>query len=109
MKLDDEADDLLVEARRRPLSRDEESALEELVERSPEARMLHYAGWAFDRDSSARENDDVLVARMAARAAERAGSATAPLPVRRRRRPLVTLLAAAIAVASTAGAGAGVV
>jgi len=108
MKHDDETD-LLSEARRRPLSRDEETRLEELVERSPEARVLHYAGWAFDRDSSAREDDDVLVARLAARAAERVAKPVAPLPIRRRRRPFVTLLAAALAVASTAGAGAGVV
>ena len=106
MKHDEEPTDLLGEARRRPLSRDEEARLEELVASSPEARILHYAGWSFDRDSSAREDDDVLVARLAARAAERMANPGATLPVRRRRRPFVTLLAAALAVASTAGAGA---
>jgi TolA-binding protein len=108
MKHDDESTDLLAEARRRALSREEESRLEELVERSPEARILHYAGWSFDRDSSARGGDDVLVARLAARAVERS-SKPATMPLRRRKRPFVALLAAALAVASTAGAGVGVV
>jgi hypothetical protein len=109
MKHDDDAVDLLSEARRRPLSRDEEVRLEELVERSPEARILHYAGWAFDRDSSAREDDDVLVAKLAARAADRSAKPVVTLPARRRRRPLFTLVAAALVLAGTAGAGAGVV
>jgi TolA-binding protein len=106
----DEPTDLLSEARRRPLSREEEARLEELVEHSPEARILHYAGWTFDRDSSAREGDDVLVAKLAARAAERMAKPEAPRSImRRRKRPLVTLLAAALVVAGTAGAGVGVV
>jgi TolA-binding protein len=105
----DDVTDLLSEARRRPLSREEEVRLEELVERSPEARILHYAGWAFDRDSSAREDDDVLVAKLAARAADRVSNPVVTLPARRRRRPLFTLVAAALALAGTAGAGAGVV
>ncbi len=109
MKHEDEPTDLLSEARRRPLSRDEEAELEELVGSSPEARILHYAGWAFDRDSSAREGDDVLVAKLAARAAERAEKPSVSLVVRRRKRPFVTLLAAALVVAGTAGAGVGVV
>ena len=108
MKHDADAD-LLSEARRRPLSRDEEVRLEALVERSPEARILHYAGWAFDRDSSARKDDDVLVAKLAARAAERIANPVVTLPARRRRRPMFTLIAAAFALAGTAGAGAGVV
>jgi TolA-binding protein len=105
----DDVTDILSEARRRPLSREEEVRLEELVERSPEARILHYAGWAFDRDSSAREDDDVLVAKLAARAADRVTNPVVTLPARRRRRPLFTLIAAALALAGTAGAGAGVV
>jgi TolA-binding protein len=109
MKHADDATDLLSEARRRPLSREEELRLEELVERSPEARILHYAGWAFDRDSSAREGDDVLVAKLAARAADRVVKPVVTLPTRRRRGPLFTLIAAALALAGTAGAGAGVV
>jgi TolA-binding protein len=109
MKHDDDATDILSEARRRPLSREEDARLEELVERSPEARILHYAGWAFDRDSSAREDDDVLVAKLAARAADRVAKPVVTLPGRRRRRPLFTLVAAALALAGTAGAGAGVV
>jgi TolA-binding protein len=108
MKHDEESTDLLAEARRRVLSRDEEARLEELVERSPEARIMHYAGWAFDRDSSAREGDDVLIAALASRAVERA-SKPVTIPVRRRKRPVVALLAAALAIASTAGAGVGVV
>jgi hypothetical protein len=109
MKHDGDLTDLLSEARRRPLSREEEARLEELVERSPEARILHYAGWAFDRDSSAREGDDVLIAKLAARATDRAAKPVAVLPTRRRRGPLLTLVAAALALAGTAGAGAGVV
>jgi len=108
MKHDDESTDLLAEARRRVLSRDEEARLEELVEGSPEARIMHYAGWSFDRDSSAREGDDVLVAKLASRIVERS-SKPITIPVRRRQRPLVAVLAAALAVASTAGAGVGVV
>jgi TolA-binding protein len=109
MKHDDDPSDLLSEVRRRTLSRDEEARLEGLVARSPEVRVLHYAGWSFDRDSSARDGDDVLVARLAARAAERAANPVAAAPLRRRKRPLVLLLAASLALASTAGAGAGVV
>jgi TolA-binding protein len=109
MKHDDDATDILSEARRRPLSREEEERLEELVERSPEARILHYAGWAFDRDSSAREDDDVLVAKLAARTADRIAKPVVTLPARRRRRPMFMLIAAALALAGTAGAGASVV
>lgn len=108
MKHDDDPTDLLSEARRRPLLRDEEARLEELVASSPEARVMHYAGWSFDRDSSARDGDDVLVARLAARAVERA-TKPVTVPLRRRRRPLALLLAASLALASTAGAGVGVV
>jgi hypothetical protein len=108
MKHEDDAVDLASEARRRTLSRDEEARLKSSFEASPEEQMLFRAGLAFDRQSSAREGDDVLVARMANRAAERFGKATARSPSRRRR-PLVLLVAAAVVAAGTAAAGSGVV
>lgn len=107
MRREEEPTDVLCQARRRPLSREEQRRLEELVGQSPEARLLHSAGLSFDRDSSAQQDDDVLIARIAA-AAERS---TTPVvrPARRRRRPLLALLVATLAIAGTAGAGVGVV
>ncbi|HVR19970.1 MAG TPA: tetratricopeptide repeat protein [Polyangiaceae bacterium] len=107
MKHADDPADLLSEARRRKLTRDEESRLQGLLEQSAEEHMLYRAGLSFDRDSSAREGDDLLVARLANRAAQRFG--TPPAAMRRRRRPLVALLVAALVAAGTAAAGTGVV
>ena len=63
MKHGDDAFDLASEARRRKLTREEEARLEKLLEESPEDDMLYRAGVEFDRDSSAREGDDLLIAR----------------------------------------------
>src|SRR5262245_2234019 len=110
MKHPDDPADLANEARRRSLSREEELRFEALLEESPEEDVAYRAGLAFDRDSSAREGDDVLVARLASRAAERFG---APPSVRPSSRPLrrsrsVVLLVAAVVAAGTAAAGTGV-
>jgi TolA-binding protein len=109
MKREHDPGDLTSEARRRALSRDEEARLKDLFEESPEERSLYRAGLAFDRDSSAREGDDVLVARLASRAAQRYGAPVSVAPSRRRRRPLVLLVAAAVVAAGTAAAGSSVV
>jgi TolA-binding protein len=93
--------DLGAAVRRRPLSRTEEAELERLVESSTAERVLHYAGYAFDRDSSARPGDDVLIQRIAARAA--ASVNTLPTrATRASRRPRVLLLAAALVIAGSA-------
>jgi TolA-binding protein len=107
MKHEDDPVDLTSKARRRALSRDEEVRLQALFEEAPEERRLYRAGLAFDRDSSAREGDDVLVARMAERAEQEFGRPLSSPPPRRLR--FVTLVAAALVAAGSAAAGTGVV
>ena len=110
MKHRDDTFDLASEARRRTLKREEEARLEMLLEESPEDNMLYRAGLEFDRDSSAREGDDVLIARLASRGAERFARPAPPARrARGRRRATFTLLVAALVAAGTAAAGSGVV
>ncbi len=106
---DDESTDLLCAIRRRALSPDEQEKLEPLLTRSVEARVLHYAGWAFDGDGDARTDDDLLVARIAQAAASRAEKAPARSVRHAGGRRVGTLALAALALASSAAAGAGVV
>jgi hypothetical protein len=75
--------------------------------------LLYRAGVVFDRDSSAREGDDVLIARLASRTARQLGThgSASVAPSSRppkRRRPVVMLLAAALVAAGSAAAGTGV-
>lgn len=107
MKHEDDPVDLTSKARRRGLSHEEEARLKALFEEAPEERRLYRAGLAFDRDSSAREGDDVLVARMAERAEQEFGRPLSSPPPRRLR--FVTLVAAALVAAGSAAAGTGVV
>lgn len=113
MKRPDDSVDLPSQARRHKLSREEEARLEALLEGSPEERLLYRAGLTFDRESSAREGDDVLIARLANSAARQfgtQGSASVPPSSKasRRRRPVVMLLAAALVAGGTATAGTGI-
>jgi len=95
--------DLMAAVRRRSLSPAEKAELEKLVERSPEERILHYAGFAFDRDSSARPGDDVLIQRIAAGASDTTSRSRGGR--RTRQGPRVMLLAAVLVVAGTSVAG----
>ena len=108
MKHGDDSTDLLSEARRRTLSREEQARLEELVRGlRPKRRILHYAGSrsiATARRAKATtclSRGSPRVAREALREAGPVRRAT-PAPARRAAR-------AALAVAGTAGAGVGVV
>jgi TolA-binding protein len=106
---DDESTDVLCAVRRRALSPEEREKLEPLLTRSLEARVLHYAGWAFDGDGDARADDDHLIARIAHAVAARAEQAPARSVWHTGRRRIGTLALAALALASSAAAGAGVV
>jgi len=106
---DDESTDVLCATRRRALAADEQAKLEASLTRSVEARVLHYAGWAFDGDGDARTDDDLLIERIAREAASRAEGAPARGVWHAGRRRVGTVALAALALASSAAAGAGVI
>ena len=101
-----ETTDLLCRARRGDLSSEERRRLDELVQTSPEARLLGTMLAEFDRESQVRSGDDLLLARLTTRALE-----TQSRPVARdrpwsRSRPRARLALALIAAALFLGSAA---
>lgn len=86
-----EPTDLICRARRRELNPEERRQLQDLVQRSGEARLLSVMLSEFERESQVHPGDDELLARIS----ERALAATTKAPPRSRRRASLTLLLAA--------------
>ena len=93
-------DELSARARRQPLSADDARALAESLEASPDARLWHRLGTAFDTEDSVLPGDHDAAERIL-------GRLLGELPVKKpraRRRLGVLLVAAALLVASVAAA-----
>jgi len=96
-----ESSDLLCRARREELSAEEQRRLNELVRRSLELRLMNQMLSEFEKESRVQAGDDVLLARISARAL---GASDKP-PAKRRGLSVVLLAAAMLLGASLAGAG----
>ena len=99
-----EPTDLLCRSRREELTSEEQRRLNESIERSLEVKLVSQMLPEFERESRVRPGDDLLLARISARALG------VPEKAPRKRRPLSMLLVAAavLLVASIAGAWLGV-
>lgn len=94
-----DASDLLCRARREELSADEHRRLEELLDSSAEARLMAAMLSEFERESQVRAGDDLLLARINARAVRKSSGGFASSFGRRlslRRSRLALALAAAM-------------
>jgi len=96
-----ESSDQLCRARREELSAEEQRRLHELVQHSLELRLMSHMLSEFEKESRVRPGDDVLLARINARALGVSDKA----PVRRRGLSVVLLAAALLLGASLAAAG----
>ncbi|HEY3498476.1 MAG TPA: tetratricopeptide repeat protein [Polyangiaceae bacterium] len=103
MKGDDALDDLLVRARREPLTGEEERRLSDALASSEDTRLLYEAGRAFDREAPVEPGDDERIQGMLAAVARR----RAPPVVRRPRRSLFGALAVGLLLGGAAGAALG--
>ncbi|HET9930008.1 MAG TPA: tetratricopeptide repeat protein, partial [Polyangiaceae bacterium] len=96
-----DASDLLCRARREELSGEEHRRLEGLLESSAEARLMSAMLSEFERESQVRAGDDVLLARIGARALRKSGGGFGEAPFGRRltvrlRSRVALLVAAAV-------------
>src|SRR3954468_21163817 len=96
-----EPTDLLCRARRDELSADEQRRLSVSLQHSLEVRLMNEVLSEVERESSVRPGDDLLLARISARALGRSGKAP---PRTRRRLGMLLVAAAVLLVASLAGA-----
>ena len=103
-----EGTDLLCRARRKELSAEEHRRLEDLLESSAEARLMNAMLSEFERESQVRAGDDVLLARIGARALRKSGARSTPvtfgrrLSVRLRSRVALAVAAAILLMGSIA-------
>ncbi len=79
---DDSPEDILTRARRGRLSSAEQLQLRELLDKSPEARLLYRAGRAFDREGLALSDDDRRFERMVQRVRQHQSKARRSVPLR---------------------------
>lgn len=97
--------DLLIRGRREQLTPDEQRRLSESMETSLEVRLMSEILPELDRESRVRPGDDVLLARINARALEALGSQSIPIRRAIKRRTVMLLVAAAVLlIAGLAGA-----
>jgi TolA-binding protein len=96
-----EPTDLLCRARRDELSADEQRRLSVSLQHSLEVRLMNEVLSEVERESSVRPGDDLLLARISARALGSSGKAP---PRTRRRLGMLLVAAAVLLVASLAGA-----
>lgn len=88
--------DLLCISRREELSVDEQRRLREGIRYSLEVRIMSEILPELERDSSVRPGDDLLVARINARALAALGTRAAPVRAPAKRRTVMLLVAAAV-------------
>src|ERR1041384_7736014 len=88
--------DLLCCSRREELTADEQRRLRESIRYSLEVRIMSEILPELERESSVRPGDDLLVARINARALAALGSRAAPVRAPAKRRTVMLLVAAAV-------------